>query len=235
MIIEICANSYESAVAAQNAGADRIELCTQLSVGGLTPSYGLITKIIEDLTIPVHVLIRPRAGGFCYNDEELDIMLRDIQFCKQIGCAGVVSGVLTSNNELNSAATKRLIEASNGIEFTFHRAFDVVPNPLETLKQLETLGIARILSSGQQPKAIEGIALLKMIKNNISSIQIMPGSGINPNNALAFKEAGFDMIHFSASKKIMVPEATTAVSFQEGIEATADEIVIKEIIKLVNG
>ena len=94
MIVEICANSFESAVAAQNGGADRIELCTQLAVGGLTPSHHLIKKVISELSIPVHVLIRPRKGNFCYSKKELNIMKNDIEFCKIIGCSGVVSGVL---------------------------------------------------------------------------------------------------------------------------------------------
>ncbi|MGK0385559.1 MAG: copper homeostasis protein [Patiriisocius sp.] len=233
MIIEICANSFASAQAAQNAGAHRIELCTQLSVGGLTPSYGLIEKVVQELDIAVHVLIRPRAGDFVYTIEELDIMKRDIAFCAKKGCAGVVSGVLTSTSELNVPATQELIEASGGLEFTFHRAFDVVVNPSETLKELQAVGVTRVLSSGQQSKAIDGIVLLKKIRNISEAIQIMPGSGINRNNVLAFQEAGFKMIHFSAISKEIVPESTKAVSFLAGIEGTSDEAEIRKMIAML--
>ena len=235
MTIEICANSFASALAAQNAGADRIELCTQLSVGGLTPSYGLITKIKEELTIPIHVLIRPRAGTFNYTKEELDIMIRDIKFCKKIGCTGVVSGVLKNDQSLDVYATKQLKEAAGEMEFTFHRAFDVVPDASETLRELEELGLTRILSSGQRPKAIDGLEALKKLLQISEGIQIMPGSGIHLDNALAFKEAEFKMIHFSAISKVDVPQNTNGVSFTEGIEGTSDERVIRQIIALVKG
>lgn len=235
MTIEICANSFASALAAQNAGADRIELCTQLSVGGLTPSYGLITKIKEELSIPIHVLIRPRAGDFNYTKDELDIMIRDIEFCEKIGCTGVVSGVLKEDQSLDVNATKQLIEAAGKMEFTFHRAFDVVPNPSETLRELEVLGVTRILSSGQKTKAIDGIETLKNLLQISGKIQLMPGSGINLNNALTFKDAGFKMMHFSAISKVKIIQKSNGVSFNEGIEGTSDEGVIKKIITLVKG
>ena len=155
MKIEICANSFESAKNAQEAGVDRIELCAELSVGGLTPSHGLIEKVCTDLSIPVHVLIRPQSGNFCYSEDELDLMIRDIGFCKKMGCSGVVSGVLTSENKIDLSATKRLINASKGMNFTFHRAFDWCENPISELKNLEQIGVHRILSSGQKPNAIE--------------------------------------------------------------------------------
>jgi len=234
MKIEICSNSFASALAAQNAGADRIELCTQLSVGGLTPSYGLIAKIKEELTIPIHVLIRPRAGDFNYTKSELDIMIRDIEFCKDLGCAGVVSGVLQEDLSLDVSPTKQLMQAAGSLEFTFHRAFDLVPNASETLRVLEQLGVTRILSSGQKNKAIDGIETLKMLLKISEGIQLMPGSGINLDNALDFKEAGFEMIHFSAISKVNAPHKPKGVSFNEGIEGISDENVIRQIIALVH-
>ncbi|MFT5231735.1 MAG: copper homeostasis protein [Planctomycetota bacterium] len=234
MKIEICANSFASALAAQNAGADRIELCSQLSVGGLTPSYGLITKVKEELTIPIHVLIRPRAGDFKYTKYELDIMIRDIKFCKDLGCAGVVSGVLKKDTSLDASATKQLMQAAGNLEFTFHRAFDLVPNASETLRVLEQLGVTRILSSGQKSKAIDGIETLKILLKISEGIQLMPGSGINTDNALNFKEAGFEMIHFSAISKADAPHKPKGVSFNEGVEGTSDENVIRQIVALVH-
>ena len=150
MIVEICANSFESAMAAQSGGADRIELCTQLAVGGLTPSHHLIKKVMSELSIPIHVLIRPRKGNFCYSKEELNIMKNDIEFCKNIGCYGVVSGVLDSNLTINLIATQQLIETANGIDFTFHRAFDCVKDPLVALENLIDLKIKRVLSRSEE-------------------------------------------------------------------------------------
>ena len=232
MIVEICANSFESAVAAQNGGADRIELCTQLAVGGLTPSHQLIKKVVSELSIPVHVLIRPRKGNFCYSKEELNIMKNDIEFCKNIGCSGVVSGVLDSNLTINLIATQQLIETANGIDFTFHRAFDCVKDPLLALENLIDLKIKRVLSSGLKPSAIEGISLLaEMNKIANQQIEIMPGSGINLDNVLQFKNKGFTSIHLSATQQ---PEKKSASYFEGGTEGVSNEKIIRKIISLVS-
>ncbi|WP_299188296.1 copper homeostasis protein CutC [uncultured Aquimarina sp.] len=200
MKIEICANSYQSAINAERAGADRIELCVELAVGGITPSHGLIEKVIQDLNIPVFVLIRPRSGNFTYSPDEFDVMKRDIRFCKSIGCEGVVSGVLMSDNTVDINRTQELIAFSKPLSFTFHRAFDWVPEPLASLKQLMNIRVDRVLSSGQEMTAIEGIDLLKnALQTSKSNLIIMPGGGINVDNVLKFKEAGFKEIHFSAT------------------------------------
>ncbi len=240
MIIEICANSFESAQAAQNAGANRIELCTELSVGGLTPSHGLLEKVVSELNIPTHVLIRPRSGNFTYSKEECDVMLRDIAFCKKMGCAGIVSGVLTSENKIDIEKTKQLIVASEGMEFTFHRAFDWVENPLKELQILIDLKVNRLLSSGQKPTAIAGISLLKELQKVANDqLEIMPGGGINLENALKFKEANFKSIHFSATnKKQTLPEKPkvsmhSEAFFEEGIVATSSPETIQKIIQLL--
>ncbi len=240
MIIEICANSFGSAQAAQLAGAHRIELCTELSVGGLTPSHGLIEKVVSELNIPTHVLIRPRSGNFTYSKEEFDVMLRDISFCNKIGCAGIVSGFLTSENKIDTKKTQQLIEASEGMEFTFHRAFDWVDNPIEELQKLIDVKVNRLLSSGQKPTAIEGISLLKELQNiSKGKLELMPGGGINIENALKFKEAGFKSIHFSATTKKQVLSKKPIVSmhsdsfFEEGIVATSSKETIQKIIQLL--
>ncbi|MCH2489797.1 MAG: copper homeostasis protein CutC [Flavobacteriales bacterium] len=240
MIIEICANSFESAKAAQLAGADRIELCSELAVGGLTPSHGLLQKVCDELSIPVHVLIRPRSGNFIYTDAELDVMLRDISFCKKVGVAGIVSGMLTSENTVDAVATNVLIEASKGKEFTFHRAFDWCVDPLVALQSLKELGVDRILSSGQHPKAIDGIELLKQLLSlSEGKIQIMPGSGVSHSNILDFKRAGFEMVHFSATVKEQVLGTPPKVSmhspdlFKEGVIATTQQAEIAKVIALL--
>ena len=202
MILEVCANSFESAKIAQESGAHRIELCVDLSVGGLTPPRSLIEKVTTQLSIETQVLIRPRAGNFVYSKKELTQMIEDIKFCQEIGCAGVVSGALTAKDTLEVEMTKQLIHAAVGMEFTFHRAFDLVDNPWITLDQLIQLGVTRLLSSGQAPKASLGISLLSdILEKSEGKIQIMPGSGITSHNALIFINAGFQMIHFSAIQK----------------------------------
>ena len=231
MIIEICANSYESAKAAQDGGANRIELCTNLSVGGLTPSRELIEKVISELNIPVHVLIRPRGGDFIYSKKEIELMLDDISFCKKAGCTGIVSGALTLDKTIDEKVTRQLIAASEGMEFTFHRAFDAVINPFDSLEKIIQLGVTRLLSSGQQHKAIDGIEMLKQLKSlSEGKLQIMPGSGINSENALVFKEAGFEMINFSATKKEKVA-SNEAGLFENKVIGTSDRNEIERIIK----
>ena len=203
MILEICANSYQSAVNANIAGAHRIELCSEISVGGTTPSYGLLKKVMADIDIPVHVLIRPRSGNFTYSDKEFDIMKENIRLCKDLGCAGIVSGVLHEDNTIDIKRTSELIELSKPMSFTFHRAFDVVLHPREALHQLLNLGVNRLLTSGQQEKAESGIDLLielqKLAKNKLT---ILPGSGINSENCIHFKNNDFTEIHSTASKII---------------------------------
>ena len=233
MIIEICANSFASAKAAQDAGAHRVELCTQLSVGGLTPSYGCIEKAVKELDIEVHVLIRPRAGNFKYTHQELDIIKRDIVFCNSIGCEGVVSGVLNNHNQIDIQATQELIETSKNMEFTFHRAFDIIVNPYKALEELKALGVTRILSSGQKQKAIDGIQLLKKLKNKAQTLQIMPGSGIDKFNIMSFKEAGFETVHFSALKHTPKVLSPLAVNFSQRGEGVSDKKTIETIIALV--
>ncbi|WP_296315829.1 copper homeostasis protein CutC [Winogradskyella sp. UBA3174] len=200
MKLEICANSYQSAKNAQEAGAHRIELCQELSVGGITPSYGLLKQVVENLDIQVFVLIRPRSGNFVYSDAEFDIMKHDIQLCKGLGCDGIVSGILNNNKTIDRDRTQELIELSKPLPFTFHRAFDEVVNPLEAFLQLIDLGVERVLTSGQQTTAELGLELLKDL-NIMSSgrIIILAGSGITSDNALKFKQIGLNEIHASAS------------------------------------
>ena len=150
MILEVCANSYESAINAEKGGAHRIELCENLSVGGLTPNFELAKKVINELNIPVFILIRPRGGNFIYSNEEFEQIKKDIILFKKIGCKGIVSGILTKNKKLDINKTKELIKLSRPLEFTFHRAFDEVLNPINVLHQLIKLRADRILTSGQK-------------------------------------------------------------------------------------
>ncbi len=231
MIIEICANSYQSAVNAEKAGAHRIELCSELGVGGITPSYGLIKQVTDVLTIPVYVLIRPRSGHFVYSEMELDIMKKDILLCKDLGCFGIVSGVLKSDNSIDIEKTNELIELARPLSFTFHRAFDCTPNPMISLNQLIDLGVDTILTSGQQATAEKGLDLLKKLKEEaLQRIMILPGSGIHPNNIHLFKKAGFKGIHTSASKPIDCKNKNDYFGIENQTES--DISIIKAILDI---
>lgn len=221
MIYEICASSFESAKNAQIAGATRIELCSELGVGGVTPSYGLIKKVMDELTIGNCVLIRPRSGNFTYTDEEFDVMLRDIALCRELGCQGVVTGVLHRDNTIDEERTARLKEAAGTMEFIYHRAFDCTPCPVTAIKTLKRLGVERILTSGGKKSAIEGLDLLKEL-NAIAQGQptIMPGGGINPESIQQIKAAGFSQVHFSGT---VFEELGTTLPFSFKTEAFLSE------------
>jgi copper homeostasis protein len=231
MKLEICTNSYQSAMNAEKAGADRIELCSELSVGGITPSYGLLKKVSEEITIPVNVLIRPRSGNFQYSEEEFSVMKENIKLCKELGFNGIVSGVLNIDNSIDIERTKKLIELSKPLSFTFHRAFDCVSNPKKSLKILIELKVDRILTSGSQEKAAQGIELLKELKQLAKDrIIILPGSGINKKNAVLFKEAGFKEIHTSASKN---SRKEKSLFFGNHTQTVSNIETIKEILKVI--
>ena len=164
MIVEVCVNSLQSAINAEKAGADRLELCSELGVGGITPSFGLLKSIKQEIKIPVHVLIRPRSGDFTYAKHDFDIMKTDIQQCVEMGFEGVVSGILMKDYTLDQRRTEELIEISQELTFTFHRAFDWVRDPGLTFKQLQSIGVDYVLSSGQQNAALKGLPLLEAMR-----------------------------------------------------------------------
>ena len=196
MIIEVCAESYEYAVKAEKAGADRIELCRDLHLDGLTPDYESAKRTINTLNIPVFILIRPRKGDFIYSKEEIELMKQDILIFKEMGCKGIVSGVLNEDKTIDTERTKELVELSRPMDFTFHRAFDIVKDPIIEIENLINIGVDRVLTSGQKDKAIEGLDLIKKLKNiSNNRIVIMPGSGISGSNIVNFKK--FDEIHGS--------------------------------------
>lgn len=200
MLVEIVATSVQSAIHAEMGGAYRIELCSELAVGGITPSYGLMRQVLEKISIPVFVLVRPRGGNFVYSDDEFEIIKKDIQLCKDLGCAGIVSGVLKHDNSIDLIRTKELIELSKPMTFTFHRAFDLTPNHFESLEELIQIGAERILSSGQSDSAEKGLNVLVEMKDKAQNrITILPGGGVNAENVHLFKENRFAEIHASAS------------------------------------
>lgn len=210
--IEICAPSYESALAAQRGGAARIELCSELDAGGVTPSYGLIQGVRAALTIAVNVLVRPRSGDFLYSSYEVETVTRDIALCAQAGVQGVVVGALTADAKVDrTAAAEWLKEARrHGLSTTFHRAIDCVDGIYDALEDVASLGYDRVLTSGGCPTAWEGretIARMQaMMANRTGSSRkpliIMPGSGVNPTNIRDLMlQTGVSEVHLSATKR----------------------------------
>lgn len=198
--IEICANSVESAVKAQEGGAYRVELCAGIPEGGTTPSFGEIRMARQLLQrTKLHVIIRPRGGDFLYNHKEQEIMLHDIKVARQLGADGVVFGCLTAEGNVDIPAMKKLMNAVGNMSVTFHRAFDMCRDPKEALEQIIELGCDRILTSGQEADAVTGIPLLKkLVEQADGRIIIMPGCGINPSNIREIAEqTGTHEFHFS--------------------------------------
>lgn len=184
-ILEICCYSVESAIEAQNKGANRIELCDNYSEGGTTPSYGSIQLAVNKLNIPINVIIRPRGGDFLYSDVEYETIKLDIAILKKMKINGIVIGFIKSNGDIDTERTREIVELAKPLEVTFHRAFDMCRNHFFALEQLTEIGVKRILTSGAKDRAIDGVDLItKLIKKADNKIIIMPGSGINANNLM---------------------------------------------------
>lgn len=203
IIVECCANSVQSAINGQAGGAERIELCASLEQGGTTPSAASICLAREVLDIDLYVLIRPRVGNFVYSELEMEEMLEDIEFCKEVGCEGVVIGVLDSNGRVHKKQMQKLIQAAKPMGITFHRAFDVAADAKQALNDIIALGCDRLLTSGQAPKAIDGIKTLKsLVEQAEGKIEIMVGSGVNANNCISFYPIGIRQYHLSGTETI---------------------------------
>ncbi|MCA9996940.1 MAG: copper homeostasis protein CutC [Anaerolineales bacterium] len=183
--IEICLTDLASAVAAAAGGAARVELCDNLAEGGTTPSLGMITAVSHTLTIPTHVIIRPRGGDFCYSAVERDIMSHDIVAAKSAGAAGVVLGLLLPNGDIDAAETERLIALARPMKVTFHRAFDMCRDPLAAFDTLQALGVDFLLTSGQAETAVSGATLIRelVVRGKNGRLRVMAGGGVNASNA----------------------------------------------------
>ena len=198
--LEICAGSVGSCIAAQEGGAQRIELCDNLLEGGTTPSYATIAVAREKVQIALYPIIRPRGGDFLYDALEFEVMQRDITMCKQLGCDGVVIGILTPDGQVDKERCKKLVDLAWPMGVTFHRAFDMTADPLQALEDIIEIGCERILTSGQRNTATEGAVLLKtLVQQSQERIAIMVGSGVRAHNIAALvKETGAVEYHTTA-------------------------------------
>ena len=225
MILEVCVDSVASAIAAQQGGAHRIELCSSLLEGGLTPGPGLITIIRARLHIDIFVMIRPRGGDFLYSDDEFEVMQRDIEEARRLGANGFVLGLLNQHGCVDVERTRELVQQASPLPVTFHRAIDMTPDPLLALEDVIATGAQRILTSGGAPNVQEGCASLRQLRQSASNrIAIMAGGGLNRNNLRHVVEvSGVEELHgsFRRASPAPVDYRKTGISMGE----TDDEYV----------
>ncbi len=210
MTIEVCIDSLEQALAAEECGAHRLELCANLREGGTTPSYGIIETISRQCALPVYAMIRPRGGHFTYTPDEIALMHLEIEAAAHAGAAGVVLGLLHRDGRFDQGHTLALVQAAHrsNLEVTYHRAIDVCTNPSEAMEALAAMGVENILTSGQAHSAMQGLDFLrKLTADAAGRINITAGGGVNPNNAAIIASAGVDAIHFTARQVIEADDA----------------------------
>ncbi|KAA3634492.1 MAG: copper homeostasis protein CutC [Bacteroidetes bacterium] len=230
--IEVCIEQPATAKLAGLFNANRVELCSALDLGGLTPSFGLIEACRAIDGPEVYAMIRPRPGNFCYDSDEISIMKKDIIAAKKAGAHGVVFGCLLQNNTIDESSTSLLLDVARSHELgtTFHRAFDFVPDVETALLQLINIGINRILTSGTKAKAIDGVEVLKkLVSLSDGRIDIMAGSGINAGNVLEILETGVQAVHFTSKKPL-----ETSDELNMGKQYIPDQEKIKKIIHAIS-
>ena len=203
-LIEVCVEGIDGFLAAQEAGADRVELCAGLVEGGITPSIGTVRSVLKQATIPFHVIVRPRGGDFLYSDAEFDSMVGDVEALRDLGVAGVVVGCLTADGAIDEARMRTLVEAAGPLAVTCHRAFDMTREPTEALEALIRVGVGRVLTSGQRDTAVEGIDLLAALVKQASGRIIILGCGaLDAGNIAAVRaKTALVEMHFAALKDV---------------------------------
>lgn len=222
-LLEICCYSVEDALIAEQHGADRIEFCAAPKEGGLTPSFGALQAVREAVTIPVHPIVRPRGGDFCYRDDEFRVLLADIERVRELGFPGVVTGVLNEDGEVDVARMAQIMRAAEGMAVTFHRAFDMCADPHQAVEILAQSGVARILTSGQQATAEKGVSLITELNALPGVPIIMAGAGVRPDNLELFLHAGVKEVHSSAGRWTASPMRYRNSGLSMSSDASADE------------
>lgn len=240
--MEVCANSVRSAIAAQEGGAIRVELCDNLPEGGTTPSYAQIALAKKTLSIKVYPIIRPRGGDFLYSELEFNLMKEDIKVCKSLNCDGVVIGILKADGSVDKERCAELIEAAKPMPVTFHRAFDMSNDLEKALEDIIELGCERILTSGGEASALKGADILaKLIKQAQGRIIIMPGAGVSSNNISdIIKITGAKEFHASARHAVKSemqfrnPRLSMGSIADEFSYDLTDSETVKNLIELAN-
>jgi copper homeostasis protein len=231
MVLEVCCTSVESAQAAEAAGANRIELCMFLASGGLTPSHGLISEVLNSVKIPVFVLIRNREGSFAYSENEKRAMHADIDHALDLGVQGIVAGALAKDGSLDIPFLEKVREQTQGVELTFHRAFDECKVPAVAATSLYQMGYDRILTSGQSLKAIDGLNVFSALMQLEQCPTILAGGGVTPENVSALIALGISEFHFSA--RMMKSGEIGRGIFDPGYE-TVDPQLVHEMKRVLN-
>ncbi|ATF49932.1 MAG: copper homeostasis protein CutC [Citrobacter sp.] len=222
-LLEICCYSMECALTAQKNGADRIELCSAPKEGGLTPSLGVLRTVRQQIDIPVNPIIRPRGGDFCYTDGEFAAMLDDIAMVRDLGFSGLVTGLLDVDGNVDMSRMEKIVRAAGTLNVTFHRAFDMCANPLNALKNLSDLGVARVLTSGQKSDAAQGLTKIMELIAQPGAPIIMAGAGVRAANLSLFLDAGVQEVHSSAGVWLASPMRYRNAGLSMSSDTQADE------------
>jgi copper homeostasis protein len=230
-ILEICCGSLADALAAELGGAGRVELCSALFLGGLTPSAATIQEAASQLKMPFVVIIRPRSGGFHYSADEMKLMERDAEFALAHGAAGIVVGVLLSDGRVDVARCKRLRELAQGKQAVFHRAFDVVPDPARALEEIIDLGFTRILTSGQARSVAQAANVIRrLIEEAKERIEILPGGGLRAEHLQEFlAQTGCQQIHMTAFRPAKDPSTSARPDIRFGADGAPPESEYQEV------
>ncbi|XP_069045361.1 copper homeostasis protein cutC homolog [Lepisosteus oculatus] len=235
-LMEVCVDSVESAINAERGGAGRIELCSSLLEGGITPSIGLLQVVKQYVRIPVFVMIRPRGGDFLYSDREVEVMKTDIHLCKNHGADGLVLGALTEDGRVDTELCVELLAACRPLPVTFHRAFDMVHDPMLAMETLISLGFERVLTSGSDSSALEGLPLIKrLVEQAKGRIIVMPGGGISERNLQRILEgSGAQEFHCSArsTKDSAMKFRNTCVSMGATLSAPEYSLKVADVAKV---
>ncbi|MGI4803602.1 MAG: copper homeostasis protein CutC [Janthinobacterium lividum] len=236
--IEICAGSITSALAAQHGGAYRVELCDNLKDGGTTPSYGTLFLARKNIRIKLYPIIRPRGGDFLYSDLEFEVMKADVQQCRNLGCDGVVFGILKADGEIDTKRCLELKEIAGSMGTTFHRAFDRCKNPYQALEEIIKMGFERILTSGTENSAVKGASMISsLIKQAAGRISIMPGAGIRPENLRELiEQTGATEYHSTAKSvsqsEMFFKEVRTGTFEEEFLIEETDAEIVKQLVEI---
>ena len=230
MKFELCAYSVDACRVAARLGVDRVELCASPAEGGVTPSLATIERVAAIPNLDLSVMIRPRGGDFLYSDEEFQTMLQDIAYARKAGATGVVFGILTADGKVDVERTRALVEASEGMETTFHRAVDMTEDYAQAVEDVIATGCTRILTSGGYDKAIDGIDnIRRAVELSRGRIEIMAGSGVVAKNAEELKGAGVDALHFSAKKMVVGGMEYRNPRISMGGSSAVDEFALRVV------
>jgi copper homeostasis protein len=237
LILEVCVDSVESAVAAEQGGAERVELCSDLEHGGITPSIGLIRSVREKVSLKLHVMIRPRAGDFCYSDPEFEVMKRDIQEIKKSGADGLVFGILSDDRTIDSPRTSILLDLGRPLSVTFHRAFDETVDLVAALRELVKLGADRVLTSGGKASVEAGISsLAEFVRKSGTSIGILAGGGITHENVVeVVKKTGIEEVHVRSSVSTIRVESPSHPTLFHSSNMVIDASKVRRMVETLQG